>query len=380
MRDAEAGVAPSDPRARKTNEAELASLVGQLERYAEQKTGRGPAAAASDRFGGSNAINRQRGGAAPASPKSKWAESRDGDRWGSRRGPASRRAPPEKAAEEDDDADDASWARASVDPRRRVRTKDDEDENASRYSTQSHPYENSLVGAWDAASSRGGGYAATTATDLDLDESDARSAYSAAADFDALTLPDAPEDRFARVGDRFEGVSDNLERHRQRLEQTMRAIEDGGFGEGRNAHAGFEREGMPTAGKTTTGVGLIDVFAKGDAQRAKEEREAERARRAAANKWLSPAPGKARDRGSSRNGGGRGRGGGGAKGGGRVRGVLGGGVPGVLRGGRGEAGEGSGEEETRADDARAGGGVRADVAISTSVAKVFCWRLSAASK
>ena len=341
MRDAEAGVAPSDPRARKTNEAELASLVGQLERYAEQKTGRGPAAAASDRFGGSNAINRQRGAAAPASPKSKWAESRDGDRWGSRRGPASRRAPPEKAAaEEDDDADDALWARASVDPRRRVRTKDDEDENASRYSTQSHPYENSLVGAWDAASSRGGGYAATTATDLDLDESDARSAYSAAADFDALTLPDAPEDRFARVGDRFEGVSDNLERHRQRLEQTMRAIEDGGFGEGRNAHAGFEREGMPTAGKTTTGVGLIDVFAKGDAQRAKEEREAERARRAAANKWLSPAPGKARDRGSSCDGGGEGEEGGARKAEGGFGAFLAAAFPGCCGGGAGRPGKG----------------------------------------
>ena len=310
--------------------------------------------------------------AAPPPPLPRARGSRAKATMGPRRGPP-RRAVPEKAAEDAAAADDASGRERRPAPpgsNQTTRTR------TCAASTQSHPYENSLVGGTPRRAAAAGTRRRRRRIST-RDEPDARSAYSAAADFDALTLPDAPEDRFARVGDRFEGVSDNLERHRQRLEQTMRAIEDGGFGEGRNAHAGFEREGMPTAGKTTTGVGLIDVFAKGDAQRAKEEREAERARRAAANKWLSPAPGKARDRGSSRDGG-EGKEGG-AKGGGRVRGVFGGGVPGVLRGARGGRGRG-GEEETRADDARAGGGVRADVAISAEAAKVFCWRLSAASK
>ena len=150
------------------SESEISDLVGQLERYAEHKTGRG------DRFGGSNVANR---GAGPRT-------SRGQDKWQTR--PAS---------------NPGSQPGSGHLP--------------SSYRSARHDDENSLVGAWDVGSSV---YASS------IPDSDARSVYSVQAD--EFGGDYAYTDRYAKMDTRMDSVSKNLKQHRKRLEDTLKNIDE----------------------------------------------------------------------------------------------------------------------------------------------------------
>lgn len=222
------------------SESEISDLVGQLERYAEHKTGRG------DRFGGSNVANRGAGQHPRSRGQDKWqtrpASSNHGSQPGSGHLPSSHRS-----ARPDD--------------------------------------ENSLVGAWDVGSSV---YASS------VPDSDARSVYSVQAD--EFGGDYAYTDRYAKMDTRMDSVSKNLKQHRKRLEDTLKNIDEGAQA-GRSAmRSDWDRDGMARAGKTTTGVGMFDVFAKDkDAAtpsrvgaQGQGARHGGRVTNKAAEKWLSP--------------------------------------------------------------------------------------------
>ena len=236
-------VAPGDAAGGRKNppvaESEISDLVGQLERYAEHKTGRG------DRFGGTNVANR---GAGPA-------RSRGQDKWQTR--PAS---------------NPGSQPGSGHPP-------------SSYRSARLYDDENSLVGAWDVGSSV---YASS------LPDSDARSVYSVQAD--EFGGDYAHTDRYAKMDTRMDSVSKNLKQHRKRLEDTLKNIDEGAQA-GRSAmRSDWDRDGMARAGKTTTGVGMFDVFAKDkDAAtpsrvgaQGQGARHGGRVTNKAAEKWLSP--------------------------------------------------------------------------------------------
>jgi len=257
MRDAEKGVGVPDARFRGTaNEDEIADLVGQLERYAERKTGRGAGARADEPLRDTNAANRPRPNRPPSprrgpgSAGAKWASasSNAGERWGSK--PASHAA-----------------GRPLGDGSR-PGPEDDE---------------NSLVGPWDGVSSQ---YASS------VQDSDALSVYSVRDS--EFGLPDAPLNRYDNANVRIDSVSENLEQHRQLLEETMRQIESSSRSRGPLEF--MDTDGMPTAGKTRTGVGVFDIFAKDAGDGAGKARKPAGGK---AERWLSPAPGK---RASSRTG------------------------------------------------------------------------------
>ena len=160
-------------------------------------------------------------------------------------------------------------------------------------------YQNSLVGGWDAGSSRW--------DTSSVPDSDVRSVYSAALEdsFGVYALPDAPADGMARVDERAGAAAENLERHRAALEREVSRIARATRAS--DEAASLETDGMFTAGSTKTGVGVIDFFArdpvgagpKGSLARSVNER-AERGRKnamstknaaeTAKTKWLSPAP------------------------------------------------------------------------------------------
>ena len=202
-------VAPGDATGGRKNppvaESEISDLVGQLERYAEHKTGRG------DRFGGSNVANR----GAPSG-----RGSRGQDKWQTR--PSS---------------NPGSHQGSGPMP--------------SSYRSAGNDDENSLVGAWDVGSSV---YASS------LPDSDARSVYSVHAD--EFNGDYQYTDRYTKMDTRMDSVSKNLKQHRKRLEDTLKNI-DADTAAGRSSmRSDWDRDGMARAGKTTTGVGMFDVFAK----------------------------------------------------------------------------------------------------------------------
>jgi len=135
---------------------------------------------------------------------------------------------------------------------------------------QQHRATASVSGAWDTGSSK---YASSIA------DADARSSCS---EFSELCLPDEHEhflptpapgagvgvDRYTRVDTRMDHVAENLSQQRRRLEDTLLRIEgDEYFAPGDNdghtlAFMMHGDDGMPTAGRTTTGVAVIDLFAQ----------------------------------------------------------------------------------------------------------------------
>ena len=175
-----------------------------------------------------------------------------------------------------------------------------ERERDPTYSDLDPTYQNSLVGGWDAGSSRW--------ENSSVPDSDVRSVYSAALEdsFGVYALPDAPADEMARVDARAGAAAETLERHRAALERTVSKIARATRAS--DEAASLETDGMFTAGSTKTGVGVIDFFArdpvgagpKGSLARSVNER-AERGRKNAMGKmgknaaeqktkWLSPAP------------------------------------------------------------------------------------------
>ena len=86
----------------------------------------------------------------------------------------------------------------------------------------------------------------------------------------------------------MDSVAENLLQHRQRLEDTMNMIESA---KDDNTMAFMHGDdGMPTAGKTTTGVAVIDLFAKEQARKKKGGRGTK-----GQEKWLDP---KTKDKGA----------------------------------------------------------------------------------
>ncbi len=298
----------------------MASLVGQLERYAEAKTGAfanrlsKPSSTVqddktrADRFalGGSNGANRgaaRSGESAPFFSKPSFAgngsqpkASTNGtNRWGARKGTNATASTRNIVRRHEDGKLSYGGGTAA----------DDEDENVirdlrDRRARDSDPtYQNSLVGGWDAGSSRW--------ENSSVPDSDVRSVYSAALEdsFGVYALPDAPADEMARVDARAGAAAETLERHRAALERTVSKIARATRAS--DEAASLETDGMFTAGSTKTGVGVIDFFArdpvgagpKGSLARSVNER-AERGRKNAMagknnvpeqkTKWLSPAP------------------------------------------------------------------------------------------
>ena len=293
----------------KADAREMASLVGQLERYAEAKTGafsstKDDGKAERHALGGSNGANRgaaRSGERAPfnslekkpsfgnrattsAAGQPKKASTNGTNRWGARKGTNA-------AAENSRNivrAGDGGAANENVIRERERDPARDLDPT----------YQNSLVGGWDAGSSR---WDASSVPD-----SDVRSVYSAALEDSfggAYALPDAPADEVARVDERAGAAAENLERHRAALERTVSRIARATRAS--DEAASLETDGMFTAGKTKTGVGVIDFFARdpvgagpeGSLARSANER-ADRFRQNASklgvaeqkSKWLSPAP------------------------------------------------------------------------------------------
>lgn len=306
----------------KADAREMASLVGQLERYAEAKTGAfanrlsKPSSTEDDKtradrfaLGGSNGANRgaaRSGESAPFFSKPSFGNrglekttsagngsqpktSTNGtNRWGARKGTNATASTRNIVRPEDGKlsygggaADDENVIRDVRDPSRDL----------------DPTYQNSLVGGWDAGSSRW--------ENSSVPDSDVRSVYSAALEdsFGVYALPDAPADEMARVDARAGAAAETLERHRAALERTVSKIARATRAS--DEAASLETDGMFTAGSTKTGVGVIDFFArdpvgagpKGSLARSVNER-AERGRKNAAGKnaaeqktkWLSPAP------------------------------------------------------------------------------------------
>ena len=267
----------------------------QLERYAEAKTGRasprGSGTLSNDGFAaGAPFVSDARGGSRPK-PFGNRADdaARTGatsatgatmtNRWGARKG-----------------TNGAASTRGAFTRRPSLATTESvvSDENRN-VPNADRTYENSLVGGWDAGSSR---WDASSVPD-----SDVRSVYSAPLEDSfggAYALPDAPADAVARVDERAGAAAETLERHRAALERAVSRIASAARDS--DEAASLETDGMFTAGKTKTGVGVIDFFArdpvgagpKGSLARSVNER-AERRRRDASvarekHKWLSPAP------------------------------------------------------------------------------------------
>lgn len=281
----------------------MASLVGKLERYAEAKTGTTSTTSArrNDGFasGGSNAARRVAARAGERAPFHSRTNARGGPSpFGSHADGARGAAPrAQKAAADKWGARRGANAAAST---RRGAARDESpnfvtDENRD---ARDPTYANSLVGGWDAGSSR---WDASSVPD-----SDVRSVYSAALEDSfggAYALPDAPADEVARVDERAGAAAENLERHRAALERTVSRIARATRAS--DEAASLETDGMFTAGKTKTGVGVIDFFARdpvgagpeGSLARSANER-ADRFRKNASklgvaeqkSKWLSPAP------------------------------------------------------------------------------------------
>ena len=267
---------------KKTDANEIASLVGQLERYAERKTGRAPAKSMRDEtegfgFGGSNLANKPR---RPASPRrggkstglkqfSDDVETTAVSKWGAARGTRGTKGT-------------RDGARAGVHTA---------DENVHS-NKNPEEYQNSLVGGLDGGSSM---WEASSVQD-----SDVRSVYSLKLEDSFAVLPDAPRDRINRVDERVTGVSENLEMHRKQLEKTMAEIEKSKRKS--DAAASLETDGMFTAGKSTTGVGVIDFFARDPRGVGPQGSLAQSVNERAGlggvtsknfdskSKWLSPAP------------------------------------------------------------------------------------------
>ena len=284
----------------------MASLVGQLERYAEAKTGAlnrnsKPSKPSheddktrADRFalGGSNGANRGAGRSGerasffskPSFGSQPKASTNGTNRWGARRGT---NAAASTRGIDEDLRDHGGAADENVSIRERERDLRERDPT----------YQNSLVGGWDAGSSRW--------ENSSVPDSDVRSVYSAALEdsFGVYALPDAPADEMARVDARAGAAAETLERHRAALERTVSKIARATRAS--DEAASLETDGMFTAGSTKTGVGVIDFFArdpvgagpKGSLARSVNER-AERGRKNAfaknaaeqKTKWLSPAP------------------------------------------------------------------------------------------
>ena len=288
----------------------MASLVGQLERYAEAKTGAFANSTKDDKtradrfaLGGSNGANRgaaRSGESAPFFSKPSFGSAGNGsqpkastngtNRWGARKGTNAT-------------ASTRNIVRPSQDGKLSYgggTAADDDDENVirdlrDRRARDSDPtYQNSLVGGWDAGSSRW--------ENSSVPDSDVRSVYSAALEdsFGVYALPDAPADEMARVDARAGAAAETLERHRAALERTVSKIARATRAS--DEAASLETDGMFTAGSTKTGVGVIDFFArdpvgagpKGSLARSVNER-AERGRSRInvpeqKTKWLSPAP------------------------------------------------------------------------------------------
>ena len=293
VRDAERGVVSSQPSQNQnqqfngkiTDEHEIAGLVGQLERYAERKTGRVPVVASTREdqrtnglsFGGQNRVNKQ---GRPPSPRNGVKTKNGGLR-------------PFKADDSVTSAAERKWGAK----RGTSLLSSDEagagDENGPGYgketADETAAYQNSLVGGWDGASSAGWENAS-------VPEDDVRSVFSFAVEDSFLNgVPyDEPRDLINRVGDRVEGVSENLSMHRRQLEKTMGDIESAQ--KNSDLAASLETDGMFTAGKSVTGVGVIDFFAKDPkgvgpkGSLAQTVNERANANSGGTNKWLSPAP------------------------------------------------------------------------------------------
>ena len=204
------------------NEDEIADLVGQLERYAERKTGRGVGARADEPLRDTNAANRPRPNRPPSPRRGPGsagagasASSTAGERWGSK--PASHAA-----------------GRPLGDGSR-PGPEDDE---------------NSLVGPWDGVSSQ---YASS------VQDSDALSVYSVRDS--EFGLPGAPLNRYDNANVRIDSVSENLEQHRQLLEETMRQIESSSRSRGPLEF--MDTDGMPTAGEDEDGGGGVRHLRQG---------------------------------------------------------------------------------------------------------------------
>lgn len=282
----------------------MASLVGQLERYAEAKTGRASSRTtglrpydddedAFDALGGSNLANRasrsaRSGAETLAAPKRAAPPQTGANRWGARRSANA-------AASTRRNGGHASYGMGpSGDVVGVIRELRFEDENRPKDEGYVDPtYQNSLVGGWDAGS-RSSRWETSSVPD-----SDVRSVYSAALEDSfggAYALPDAPADEVLRVDERAGAAAENLERQRAALERQMSKIARATRAS--DAAASLETDGMFTAGKTKTGVGVIDFFARDPGGAGPKGSLAksvnERAMNDAKNKWLSPAPARTR--------------------------------------------------------------------------------------
>ena len=279
----------------------MASLVGQLERYAEAKTGRARTTGlrpydddedAFNALGGSNLANRgsnsaRSGAETLAAPKRAAPPKATGtNRWGARRSAnamASTRRNGLNASYGMGPSGDVVGVGES--------RFQDENRRGDVGSVVDPTYQNSLVGGWDAGSVPSSRWETSSVPD-----SDVRSVYSAALEDSfggAYVLPDAPKDEVARVDERASSAAENLTRQRAALEAQMSNIARATRAS--DAAASLETDGMFTAGKTKTGVGVIDFFArdpggagpKGSLAKSVNERAK---MNDAKNKWLSPAP------------------------------------------------------------------------------------------
>jgi hypothetical protein len=279
----------------------MASLVGQLERYAEAKTGRARTTGlrpydddedAFNALGGSNLANRgsnsaRSGAETLAAPKRAAPPKATGtNRWGARRSANA-------AASTRRNGLNASYGMGPSGDVVGVGESRFQDENrrGDVGSVVDPTYQNSLVGGWDAGSVPSSRWETSSVPD-----SDVRSVYSAALEDSfggAYVLPDAPKDEVARVDERASSAAENLTRQRAALEAQMSNIARATRAS--DAAASLETDGMFTAGKTKTGVGVIDFFArdpggtgpKGSLAKSVNERAK---MNDAKNKWLSPAP------------------------------------------------------------------------------------------
>jgi len=279
----------------------MASLVGQLERYAEAKTGRARTTGlrpydddedAFNALGGSNLANRgsnsaRSGAETLAAPKRAAPPKATGtNRWGARRSANA-------AASTRRNGLNASYGMGPSGDVVGVGESRFQDENrrGDVGSVVDPTYQNSLVGGWDAGSVPSSRWETSSVPD-----SDVRSVYSAALEDSfggAYVLPDAPKDEVARVDERASSAAENLTRQRAALEAQMSNIARATRAS--DAAASLETDGMFTAGKTKSGVGVIDFFArdpggtgpKGSLAKSVNERAK---MNDAKNKWLSPAP------------------------------------------------------------------------------------------
>lgn len=281
----------------------MASLVGQLERYAEAKTGRARTTGlrpydddedAFNALGGSNLANRGSNSArflaeTLAAPKRAAQSKATGtNRWGARRSANA-------AASMRRNGLNASYGmgpeNGDVEGRVGESRFQDENRRGGGDVVVDPTYQNSLVGGWDAGSVQTSRWETSSVPD-----SDVRSVYSAALEDSfggAYVLPDAPKDEVARVDERASSAAENLTRQRAALEAQMSNIARATRAS--DAAASLETDGMFTAGKTKTGVGVIDFFARdpgGTGPKGSLAKSVnERAKMSdAKNKWLSPAP------------------------------------------------------------------------------------------